>query len=193
MNHFTFPLILAIALFASPAWAIKLSLVGGANLTTPELSPANTNYEAKEAFGGGALLEFGMLPAVGLEFGALYLPRKFEYTVGASTLATSEFNTVQFPVILRATLGGILSLGVGGYYAYYPDAPDVRDSTNARLTHDNSDYGVATSVALYMPFSPISRFMIDGRYNIGVKDNLPGSRELKYNDLQVLVGLQFGM
>lgn len=183
-------LILAI-LFSSPAWAAKLSLVGGTNLSKPEMSPATTAYKEKEAFGGGAMLEFGFLPAIGLEFGALYLPRKFEYSVGA-TPQTSEFNVYQFPVLLRATLGGILSLGVGGYYAHYPDAPQVRDSLGNMLDHETSDYGVATSVAIYMPFSPISRFMIDGRYNIGVKDNLRSPREMKYNDLQILVGLQFG-
>jgi hypothetical protein len=194
-----FPLILAIGLFtASPAWALKISLLGGANLSKPELTGSYAPaYKEKEAFGAGALLEFGMLPAIGLEFGALYLPRKFEYTVtgGATPNSTivSEFNMMQFPVLLRATLGGVLSIGVGGYYARYPDAPKVYNSINNELAHSESDYGVATSLALYMPFSPLSRFMIDGRYNIGVKDNMTGIGSLKYTDMQVLVGLQLGM
>lgn len=187
-------LFLTILFSANPALAAKLSLVGAANLSTLEANFVSApDYKGKEAFGGGVLLEMGMMPAIGMEFGALYLPRKFEYSSGATANRVAELNMLQFPVLLRATLGGVLSLGVGGYYAIYKDRPPVYNSIGNELSHTDSDYGVATSLALYMPFSPISRFMIDGRYNIGVKNNIAGTGELKYTDMQVLVGLQFGM
>lgn len=197
---------LAAALFAlssAPAWAVKFSLVGGANLTTPEESPAPASYSAEAEFGGGALLEFGLVPSVGIEFGGLYLPRKFNKAYPTGITEGTTLTMYQFPVVLKAYLADVLSLGIGGYYSKYKN--DIRYETKTlggtvssrgtltAANHTENDYGLVTSLGIYIPFGTMARFMVDGRYNIGVKDNSTTTSELKYNEMQVLVGLQFGM
>lgn len=194
--------VFAFALSSSPAMAMKFSLVGAANLSTPEASPATVTYSAVPDFGGGALLEFGLVPSVGLEFGGLYLKRNYDKANGFSKINT-KLTMWQFPVVLKAYLADVLSLGIGGYYSKYKDDVHLetrtaagtafsRSSLSTELQED-SDYGLVTSLGIYIPFGTSARFMVDGRYNIGVKDNSTSSTELKYNDMQVLVGFQFGM
>lgn len=194
---------LVLGLLSSPAFALKLSIVGVGNLSSPEPRPSFVDYTAEGAFGGGGLMELGLLPTLGLEFGALYAPRKFSYNTSPDVTVTKTMNMVQIPVVLRATLGGVLSLGLGGYYALYnsDQQTEVKSdrgtvlSTSSYLlnNHEETDYGIVTSLALYVPFTPLSRFVLDGRYNMGVKDNDLGPNETKYNDIQILAGIQLGM
>lgn len=191
---------LATIFTATPAHALRVSLVGAANYSTPETKPA-WDFNGKPAFGGGALLELGFIPGLGLETGALWLPRKYE-VLNAGYTYTTEQNMVQVPLMLRARLANVFSLGIGGYYATYTgnieyqrdrlgSVPVVDTYGNQALSSD--DYGVIASVAFYSSLTPLARFMLDARYVIGVKDNDNLFYEKKFRDIQILMGLQFGL
>ena len=188
------------SLFSTPAHAIKFSLVGAANNSEPKA--AGITYDPVLATGGGALLEFGLGPMFGFEMGAIYVPREYEFNSFALRY-TYQQKMVQFPVLLRAYLGGILSLGFGGYYSKYQGDLAIKTknlgiTTTSSMKYDTAglttdDYGFASSLALYLPLAPMTKLLIDGRYNIGVKDNSTAPGELIYNDMQLLVGIQIGM
>ena len=101
----------------SQAEAARISFVGAAN--SSEAKESGTDYSGVTGYGGGVLIETRLLPMLGFEFGALYLPRKFktDTTSPLDATVTSEGKMYEFPVLLRAHLGRILSFGLGGYYA----------------------------------------------------------------------------
>ena len=192
----------ATALTATPAHAVRISLVGAGNYSTPETTPSS-DFNPKPAFGGGALLEFGIIPAIGIETGAIWVPRKYEVN-NFGYGWTAEQTMVQVPLVLRARIGNVLSLGVGGYYAKYTGDIEYQNTRIAAVRPvqipygaaalSDDDYGVVTSLAFYSSFGPLARLVFDARYIIGMKDNdlFPGY-EKKFKDVQLLLGLQIGI
>jgi hypothetical protein len=177
MKKFLAPVALMLALFtgASAQAQTNLSLVGDFNFTSFDSNGGSTDRTL--AVGGGALLEFQSSPSFGLEIGALYNPR----AQGDAVKYTA--NTVQVPVALRFHLSNYVSLGVGGYYASY---------LQNRGYGSSSDYGALGSLGIYIPVGASTRFIIDGRYIYGLKDQNQGAGETKSRDVQVLAGLRFG-
>lgn len=197
-------LVLLFILFCnSPAHALRLSVVGAVNSSEPK--ELGEQYKGVPALGGGLLAEFRMVPMLGLEFGALYMPRRFEREIEIPVTAkiTTEGKMYEFPVLLRAHLGGFLSLGVGGYYAtatghVQREVQAGASTTGSRYSYaeaqqTTSDFGLATSLALHIHMAPLTYFLLDGRYTMGMKNNstAPGG-DRKYNDMQLLAGIQFG-
>lgn len=200
MKKYIFLLAIAsVILPSNSAWALRASLVGAANYSSPKV--IGGTHQAIWDYGWGGLLEFSMVPFVGIEFGALYLPRKYEYS-SFSTTTTITRNMVEFPVLLRAHVGSALSLGIGGYYGKYYENVHVTTQTGSSTSSytatygtqgvSDTDYGFATSIALYIPITPAARLLLDGRYTISAKDNDKGGGDLKFNDIQALAGLQIG-
>lgn len=200
-----FATLLALAYFAAgiaPASALKIAAVGAVSKS----QPSDSAYQPKNAFGGGGLIEFGLGPLFGLEIGALLVPRKYEVTrvTPASETVTTEQKMVEIPLVFRAYLGKVLSLGVGAYYTSYTGNFETSTKNNvtgaitnssqtyAAAGRSESDYGFVSSLGIYLPLMPLLRIVLDGRYTVGVKDNVTGPGDLKFNDIQVLAGLQLG-
>ncbi len=186
------------------AQAMRFSLVGVANSSEP--NEPGTEYSGRPAYGAGLLLEFRLMPAIGFEVGALYMPRKYDYNtaVPTSTKTTLSGKMYEFPVLLRMHLARLFSLGVGGYYAKAAGqisgetqtegaGTTTQAFTYAARNQTETDYGALVSLALYMRMAPLTYFTVDGRYAMGMKNTstIAGS-ERKYNDMQLLAGLQFG-
>jgi hypothetical protein len=166
------------------ASAAKLSLLGLAQASRPRAATEPSgDFAAQTAWGGGALLELGLVPSVGLEFGALYAPRAYTSTLLGTT---THQPMIQFPLVAKAYLAQLLSIGVGGYVSTLPDeAP-----TAAAEKH--TDYGFVTSLGLYFPLSSLTHIMLDGRYTMGLDAaNAGPDTGLRYSDVQVLAGFQF--
>jgi hypothetical protein len=185
------------------AEAARLSLAGVANSSQP--TQPGTEYTGVAAYGAGILLEFRMVPFVGLELGGLYAPRKFSYSTVTPTVTkyTATATAYEFPALLRFHLGRTLSFGLGGYYAKAKGDIGLDSETNgvkssqgvtfASQQQSDSDYGIATSLALTMRLAPLTHLLVDGRYLIGLKNNsLAAGGDRKYNDMELLAGLQFG-
>lgn len=191
----------ALALSALPlsAHALKLSIVGAGNYANADNQSA-ADYSAKASFGAGGLLEFRLLPAIGLEVGALYVPRQYELGTNSSTYTTKQ-NLLQVPVMLRANLMNVLSLGVGGYYGKYLGSPTyTAASGTAPLAGQygsgglaSSDYGTIASLAVYTSLTPLTRLLFDARYVISAKAFDEAAPDRKFRDVQLLVGLQMGL
>lgn len=193
-------LVCLLALPVANAYAMKLSAVGA--MVSSQPAETTQIHDANSSLGAGVLLELGMVPMIGLELGALSISRKSSQTVGTTTTMTKK-ELYEFPVLLRVNLGSMLSFGFGGYYARYQGKIFEEATTGASVTSaeyaysdkfaTQHDYGLATSLALYFPLAPLAKFMIDGRYTMGLRDNdTRETYQIKYNDYQVLAGLQVG-
>lgn len=176
MKKFLAPVAVMIALFAgaSAQAQTNLSLVGDLNMASFDVNGASSDKTL--GVGGGALLEFQSSPSFGLEIGALYNPR----VQGDAVKFTA--NTLQLPVVLRFHLSNYVSLGVGGYYLSY---------MQNRNYGSKNDYGALGSLGIYIPVASGTRFVIDGRYIYGIKDQYAGAGENFSRDIQVLAGLRF--
>lgn len=145
-------------------------------------------------FGGGAQVEFGFGPVAGLEIGGVYLSRKM-----GTSAASTTFTYIQIPVQVRYWIGKYFGLGVGGYYAI--PIGDIKNSDGTTATYaasgfKKSDFGLIGSVGFNIPLSASAALFAEGRYALGLADQLatsvPGIT-VKWNDIQALVGFRFGM
>lgn len=197
------PLLFSLVVSHS-ARAAGIAVVGVANSSEP--NEPGTEYKGKPGYGAGVLFELGLMPTIGIEFGALTMARKFEFTtvVPVSSTVTLNAKMYEFPVLLRMHLGSFFSLGVGAYYArgsgeisgetkLSNGATSKQIYTYASRNQTVSDYGALASIALYFHLAPLTQLLLDGRYTIGMKNNntVAGS-ERKFNDSQFLAGLRFG-
>jgi hypothetical protein len=185
--------------FAAQANAAHIAFVGLGNSATPEVP--GTSYSGVTTYGGGVLLEMRMMPFVGLELGGLYAPRKFSYST-SSTQYTLSYKAYEFPVLLRFHLARFFSVAGGAYYSKASGGMSQTSTTNGVTTSQgvsftsqnqtNTDYGAVVSAALTMKIAPLTRFLIDGRYLMGTKNDSLSGGNMKFNDMELLAGLQFG-
>lgn len=160
------------ALLAAPSALAgsKLSLVATGTLPMDQITPTESRF----GFGGGGLLlEFGS-PRVGFELGALYN----RITVAVLNVSNTD-SSVVVPGLLRFHLGSAISVGAGGYFGYALD------------DGDENDYGLQGALGARIPLSKgRSSFILEGRYNYGLKD-LGGGVEAR--GITALVGLSFAL
>lgn len=195
----SFTFLAALAALAAPA-AFAMShvdVVGVANDTTFTESGGNEWSHNGLGLGGGAVLGLSMSKDWDFEFGALYAQRKVEEDVsGATTQLTA--NGFEIPVGVRYWLASMLSIGAGGYLYHFSSATvtliDDASGNTVSGTSDLSgnDYGIYGSVKLRLPLSMMTGFVIDVRYNLGLKET-SGSNPGKFDDVQALVGFSFGL
>jgi len=170
--------------------------------------------------GGGALFGMWLSHSFELETGLLYISRIIgskTTAVISGTDVTINYKTTtrgwQVPLLLRYHFGSYLSLGGGGYYTMgsgkvksemTTEALGISTTTSQEETYEDADFkkkdmGVLASVALRIPLNPATAFLVDGRYLMGLNDvnadpndTTPAVKQ-KYQDIQALVGLQFGL
>jgi hypothetical protein len=157
------------------------------------VSGISTSSSAKIGPGGGILFDSKLVPEFGFEFGALYITRKVEQTtsftfsgISSSQSSTTTSHYLEIPLLLRIWLSPYVSIGAGGYYAKGLGSIDP--------SIKSSDYGAVGSLGLHLPLGSSSSLLIDGRYNLGLKnvDNSGMGQTMKYRDLQIIAGLTFG-
>ncbi|MEW6058348.1 MAG: hypothetical protein AB1540_17235, partial [Bdellovibrionota bacterium] len=94
------------------------------------------------------------------------------------------------------------SVGAGGYYLRYTGNIEEEASVNGSVSKVSSDYdlarqsthdaGLILRAGFNLPFSPVSALMIDGRYTLGLVDQVTTPDIVShFNDLQALVGLRW--
>lgn len=194
--------ILCLLANASDSQAARITLAGVANSSEPR--EPGTEYTAKPGYGAGLLVEVRMLPLLGLELGALVMPRTYESSDAlAGTTTKYSAKIYQFPALLRMHLGRFLSFGAGGYYTRAagdittetksPAGTSSQATTYTARNQTTTDFGALASLALYFRLAPLTHLTFDGRYAMGMKNNstVAGS-DRKFNDMQLLAGLQFG-
>jgi hypothetical protein len=201
-------LALVFGLMMSQAQAASISLVGDVDSSNISLgNPGSSTTSPKLGYGGGFLIDSMMTPGVGFEIGALYITRKteldgFSVNGGAASNLDVKTTAIQVPVLLRFHLLPMISIGLGGYWAYGIGNVNSTDTSGNSLASGSystelikqSDFGLLGSVGLRLPLGTGGvKLLIDGRYAYGLTDFNNGAytTTAKYRDVQGLVGLSF--
>lgn len=199
---FPFLILLSLAGAPLPALAARIALVGGVNISEP--TEPGMSHQAANGWGGGVLMEFRFVPLLGMEFGALHLPRKHSFSTASprSTTVTRAAKTYEFPLLLRLHMSRSFSFGIGGYYStatgqiseetVSDSGASYRTLTYAEAKQSRADFGLASSLCLYFWVGPLLHWVVDARYTMGLKNNHTDGGSKRFNDVQLLTGLQFG-
>ena len=187
--------------------AFELGVLGGLHYSTLTVDPAVTgdSYSSPSAPAFGVFIETSMVPLIGFELGAFYVPRKYSvHSLTGNSDVTYGLTQFQIPALVRLHLIPFLSFGVGGYYAHslgdiQADSTVGGVTTSRSITYDSVNYsqnefGLLGSVRFEVPILPLLNIMADARYlrdlkNINTASN---SITLKLHGVQVLVGASFG-
>ena len=198
------PVLLGTALISQNAQAISFSLVGVGNQTrqTASPDPGTDVTQAKLGIGAGALLEIGVAPMIGLEFGGLYHGYKFDDTdVSSGIITTTEMKALEFPVLFKLHLSA-LHFGLGGSYEMASGSikgTDVAtgvsiDATYAQNGVKKSGINGVGAMGLDLPIGPLTSLLLEGRYKMSLTSRSDGmAATLHYNSVEFLVGLTFGI
>jgi len=201
---------LATTAFAAP----KVSLIGLGTLARPTYTDATLGGVAmtastrwKSAYGGGFLLEFPLSPYVGLELGALYVPKKFELSITNASPAydwnqTVEYNTLRVPLALKVRVSRYFNIGLGGYFAqgFGTVLSTASDGTSSRdgfkeSYMKTSDYGLLGTATIVVPMGGAA-FLLGAQYAYGLADTFEGDSQfvgkMKTADIHGFAGLRFG-
>lgn len=166
-------LAMALSLTASPrALAFDVTAVAGLNTATGLPAGASTS----PAFSYGALVGFGLIPAVlGVETGLLIVPVKTTFdasaTPGGGSFTTNYTNV---PLLARFKSFPYLTPGIGVSYSLASVGNETYDWFNTTLS---LKYG--SSIA------PLVEWVVDARYLMKMGD-------YGFNTLQAFTGFQFG-
>jgi hypothetical protein len=175
----------------------RFSVVGGGNLTEAVTSQINNI-----TYGQGLGLELGVLVEIearsktfSFETGMLYQKKNVtSLTSGSDVTYHENFNDLEVPLIFRARLNRVFSLGLGSYLDYglgNINETSSNGSSNTSFSEENLvrlDYGLIGSVR----YDLLSRFFVDARFHLGL-ENLSGATgtSFKFNAFQILLGFYF--
>lgn len=141
-------------------------------LVNQGVKEAESDEEDKEYhFGVGALVEANINGALGIETGALFIKRQYDYEAGGFRVV-QEVNRIHVPVLARFWIGDIFSVGVGPYVAF--KVGNVKDSlefgsspigsieTNA---DDDVEFGYDIAATLNFAVNDKTGIFVEGRYS----------------------------
>ena len=197
-NKLLLSIIVSLFLLTDQAQASRLALVGAATFSEPDnrRGQITYNYNSRMGIGGGVLWDIGSNPLYGFQVGVLSLKRRYD-----SGVDRYSEGLIQVPALFRMYLNW-LSFGVGPYYAMY--SGDINHEVfageqvvlseklpRAQLNRTNSDYGIIGSASARWALNAGVGLLFDLRYSIGMQDNdTLETNELKFNDVQLIGGLQ---
>lgn len=128
---------------------------------------------------------------MGLEIGALNVPRNYSESGGPGPKVT--VNATEYPLLLHFSFGYFFKFGIGGYYlqSRYIQADAGAQSSGLVYQPPIGEWGGLGSVGInLLPHSWVGVWA-DARYTLSVT-NVSNAGDMKFNDVQALVGLRFG-
>ncbi|MEK6580469.1 MAG: outer membrane beta-barrel protein, partial [Bdellovibrionota bacterium] len=144
----------------------------------------------------GVGVGWSAMPGFGFETDLLMTKRKF----GANAVTDLAAQYLQIPVIFKATMIPMVTLGAGLYYA--KSLSDKLTQTTSgvdteisfgSLNWNQSDFGWLLEAGGSFPLAPLLSFKVDLRYYMGFSSiSTDTTRSDKWNGLDVLAGLSFG-
>ncbi len=184
-------LLVLLAMLASPhAQALEAGLLGGLNFWSPSASSNSGTITTTTGnnLAAGAYVQKSFNPLFDVELGLMYLKKKADLTL-LGTTSSSSYNAIQIPLILRTGFipGNFFNVGAGAYYE------TVSGSTSSG--QKSSDYGLVGSAQVRFPLAPLTKFILDARYLMGLSEQSTDTANLslKNRGVQVLAGLSFGI
>lgn len=204
----TISMIFCMGVSLSPtAQAFELGVLGGLHNTNVSIDPtaAGVSYSSQAVPMFGAFIETSIVPLIGFELGAFYVPRKYKATVAlVQTDVTTSLTQLQIPALIRFHLIPFLSFAAGGYYAHSMgdihtegkafNIPVTQDATYDAVFLSQNEFGILGSVRLEIPVLPLFSLMADLRYLRELKNlnTSATSTTIKFHGTQFLVGASFG-
>ena len=174
--------------------------VAGANL--PESIKANNpNVNTNNKFGFGLAVLFGqpIHTGLGIETGALFIDRRFQYGDTAYNFTQTQW-TMQIPVIVRMSLGELFSVGAGPYVSFpigkVQNSFTLGDSTVTPFSYDrkNFELGLTGVVTVNIPTGQHFSAFVEARYTYGLTSLDHADNQIaKTNDLSALAGIRFSL
>lgn len=143
---------------------------------------------------------------IALDTSAGFLQRRQKIDLGTDAFDTSLTTSwIVLAPLIRVKFAGVLSVGVGPYAAYRVSDYRVRASANDGSAEANGtattdaksfDAGGVGAFGARIPLGSNLELLADARYTLGLVNQVSNTQEggsLKYNDIQFLLGLSFGL
>lgn len=170
-----------------------LSVFGIANSSVKEVQSENRDKEIH--YGLGVLGEANINGIVGLETGALFVQRQYEYGGSLGTL-TQQVNRIHVPVVAKFWPTNFLALGVGPYVAF--KVGDVKTALNignvdvgqvSTNADDDVEFGLDATVTGVLTLNDKTGLFLEGRYSRPFKEE----SDVDYESVTVLAGVKIAM
>lgn len=170
-----------------------LSVFGLANQSKEQASSS----ESKDSYnyGGGGLVEANINGVVGIETGALFVKRQYEYSALGSTLV-QEVSRFHIPVMAKFWPTNFLSLGVGPYMSVKTGS--VKNSLNIggvdvgsvdTNADDDVEFGLDIAAAVTASLSDKTGLFLEARYSKPFKEE----DSVDYESLTALAGVKISL
>ena len=180
-----------LAILTSPsAQALEVGVLGGLNFWSPSASSGlgSITTSAGSNLAAGAYVQKGFNPLFDVELGLMYVKKKADLTLLGS-VSSSSYNAIQIPLILRTGFipGNFFNVGAGAYYETV--------SGGTPSGQKSSDYGLVGSAQVRFPLAPLTKFIVDARYLMGLSEQSTDTTNIsiKNRGIEVLAGLSFGI
>ena len=178
--------------------------VGAYNNSNVSLTQSNadTTTSSNNEFGGGLLITSQFYRRLGAEIGFFYLQNKSDFSLSGNFTGSgnSTWDTIQIPIMIRFWLFPALSLGAGGYIEHLVGSvksvttltsPFAITDTQSNTPTPTEGFGAVVSVQFQIPLWRKLKWVVDGRYEIGLTEfsGLGNGSSAKSNHLLILSGL----
>ncbi len=195
-------LMIAPDILAAPPASVALVLSPSLTSVRNESNLAQEqgiDSDRKLGWGGGILFDAPVADALSFGIGALYIQRKFQIGTGSVRFERSV-PTVFVPVEVKAWMGNVLSLGVGGFGAIrVGDTKNELVSGAGTLTatsnsSESFQYGLTASANVLFPVAERTGLVFGARYLYGLNDGDKGvAYDEKIDDLALTAGISFSL
>jgi len=160
---------------------VKFLGVGSSSKPVFSGTSTATASQANLAYSWALLFDLPIVRRVKLDFGMASLPRSYDSTV---------VSAYHLPVVVHYRLTPAFALGLGGYYDM--EATSSAQSFSSLGLH-NWGYGAIASAVLDLPLMPGIGFVVDGRYQVGLRDLDPsGTAVTRFYDWVGYAGFRLG-
>ncbi|MBI1804826.1 MAG: PorT family protein [Ignavibacteria bacterium] len=164
---------------------------------TPDL-PAGISKGSRTGLAAGAIAEFGVAPNFFIDAEALYVQGGFKATASGAE-ATAKFDFISIPISAKYKFmiensnvkpfifgGGNVGFDLKAEIESGGTTQDVKDST------ESVDFGVHFGAGIEIEASPGVNIMLDGRYQLGLKDiDKTSGGEAKAQNILIMAGVSF--
>jgi hypothetical protein len=169
-----------------------LSVFGVANDSVEEVR--TDERDNKYNYGFGALIEANYNSFVGIETGAIFVKRQYEYGVSGFSLV-QQVNRLHVPVVAKFWPTNFLALGVGPYVSFktgsVKNTLEIGTLTGSANTNadDQVEFGLDMTATLNFSVADKTGLFIEGRYSKPFDEG----KNTSYENLTALAGVKVSL
>lgn len=161
---------------------------------TDSVEQVQNERDNKLNYGGGVFVEANFNSIFGIETGAIFIKRQYDYSRGGINLV-QEVNRLHVPVLAKFWPTNFLSLGVGPYVGVkvgsVTNSVEIGGVTGSTSTNadDEVEFGLDGTVALNMSIDDKTGIFIEGRYSQPFDEK----SDVDYDSVTGLVGVKIAL